>query len=306
MALFYCIIILYRLNRNTKALKGDVFLLYFLENDVLKIAIDTHGAELSSIFSKKENKEMLWQGDPAFWGRKSPVLFPVVGKYRNCKTSYNGKEYSLGQHGFARDSEFTLIEKSENQLSFELLSNEETLTKYPFEFRLVCSFELKGREIVVGWNVENTDSKKISFSIGAHPAFYCKKGETVLSMNGENIKYNLLNSDGLYTPEKYNTESDFVLHDNVFDNDALVIENSGVTEVSLIDNRKKYLTVKFNAKIFGIWSPAKKNAPFVCIEPWFGRCDAEDFCGDITEREWSNSLEIGENWHKEYEIIIHE
>lgn len=282
------------------------FVLHYLENDILKITVDTHGAELSSIFNKKENKEKLWQGDPEFWGRKSPVLFPVVGKYKNGKTTYEGKEYQSGQHGFARDSEFTLVEKTENKLSFELLSNEETLKQYPFRFRLVCSFELNNDRIIVGWNVENIDDKKIYFSIGAHPAFYCEKDKTVLTMNSKNIKYSLINSNGLYTPQKYDVENSFVLHDNIFDNDALIIENSGVNEISLINNDKKYLTVKFDAPLFGIWSPTKKNAPFVCIEPWYGRCDAEVFNGDITEREWGNSLEVGETWYKEYEIIIHE
>ena len=248
---------------------------------------------------------MLWQGDAQFWGRRSPVLFPVVGKYKDGKTTYNGKEYSLGQHGFARDSEFALIEESENKLAFELTSSEETLTKYPFKFRLVCSFELNDNKIIVGWNVENTDDKKIYFSIGAHPAFYCEKSKTVLTMNGENLKYNLINSDGLYTSQKYDVQSSFVLHDNVFDNDALIIENSDVNEISLVDD-KKYLTVKFDTKVFGIWSPTKKNAPFVCIEPWYGRCDAEDFNGDITEREYGNALGIGETWYKEYEIIVNE
>ena len=280
-------------------------MIHILENKNLKIAINTHGAELVSIFNKKENKEMLWEGNPEFWGRRSPVLFPVVGKYKNGKTTYNGKEYALGQHGFARDSEFTLIEETENKLSFSLNSNEETLTKYPFKFRLICSFTLKDDTIVVGWQVENTDDKTIHFSIGAHPAFYCKKGQTTLTMNDENLKYNLINSDGLYTAQKYDVESSFVLHDSVFDKDALIIENSGVNEISLVDE-KKYLTVKFDTKVFGIWSPAKKNAPFVCIEPWYGRCDAEDFNGDITKREYGNSLNIGETWYKEYEIIIHE
>ncbi len=281
-------------------------MLYYLENNLLKIAVDTHGAELSSIFNKNENKEMLWQGNPEFWGRKSPVLFPVVGKYKNGKTSYNGQEYALGQHGFARDSEFTLIEETTNKLAFELTSNDDTLTKYPFKFRLICSFELTDNKILVGWYVENKDDKQIYFSIGAHPAFYCEKDKTVLSMNGENLKYNLINSDGLYTPKTYPIDNSFVLHDSIFDNDALIIENSNVTEVSLSDNGKDYLTVKFDAKVFGIWSPTKKNAPFVCIEPWFGRCDGADFNGDITKREWSNSLEVQENWYKEYEIIINE
>lgn len=281
-------------------------MLFHLENDYLAISVNTHGAELSSIKNKKENKELLWQGDGAFWGRKSPVLFPVVGKYKNGKTTYEGKEYSLGQHGFARDMEFIIAEKTSNKLTFILESNHKTLEVYPFNFSLTCTFELVNNKIIVGWKVENTDNKKIYFSIGAHPAFYCEKGETVLAMNGENLKYNLINSDGLYTAQKYEIENSFVLHDNVFDNDTLIIENSEVNEVSLIDNNKKYLTVKFDAPLFGIWSPTKKKAPFVCIEPWYGRCDAEDFNGDITERKWSNALDIGENWYKEYEIIVNE
>ena len=279
---------------------------YFLENDYLAISVDTHGAELSSIINKKENKEMLWQGDPEYWGRKSPVLFPVVGKYKKGKTTYEGKEYSLGQHGFARDMEFVIAEKTSNKLTFILESNHKTLEVYPFNFRLTCTFQLVDNKIIVGWEVQNTDNKKIYFSIGAHPAFYCEKSKTILTMNSENLKYSLVNADGLYTPKKYDVESEFVLHDSIFDNDALIIENSNITEVSLVDNDKEYITVKFDAPLFGIWSPTKKNAPFVCIEPWFGRCDAEDFNGDITEREWSNALEIGEKWYKEYEIIVNE
>ncbi len=283
---------------------GDI-MLHYLENDFLKIAVDTHGAELSSIFNKKENKEMLWQGDSAFWGRKSPVLFPVVGKYKNSKTTFKDKEYSSGQHGFARDSEFTLVDASKTKLSFKLTDSEATKAQYPFSFSLICSFEIVDNKIIVGWQVENTDTQKIYFSIGAHPAFYCEKEKTILTMkNGNNIKYNLLNSDGLYTSQKFEIKNSFVLTESLFDNDALVIENSGVNEISLSNNGKEYLTVSFDAKVFGIWSPTKKNAPFVCIEPWFGRCDAEDFNGDITEREWSNALEIGEKWYKEYEIII--
>ena len=279
---------------------------FHLENHYLAISVDTHGAELSSIINKKENKEMLWQGDPEYWGRKSPVLFPVVGKYKKGKTTYEGKEYSLGQHGFARDMEFVIAKKTSNKLTFILESNHKTLEVYPFNFRLTCTFQLVDNKVIVGWEVQNTDNKKIYFSIGAHPAFYCEKSKTVLTMNSENLKYSLVNADGLYTPKKYDVESEFVLHDSIFDNDALIIENSNVTEVSLVDNDKEYITVKFDAPLFGIWSPTKKNAPFVCIEPWFGRCDAEDFNGDITEREWSNALEIGEKWYKEYEIIVNE
>lgn len=277
-----------------------------LKNDILKIEINEHGAELSSVFGIKSGKEYLWQGDKAYWGRRSPVLFPVVGKYKYLKSVYGGKDYSLPQHGFARDCDFTLTEKTENSISFELTENEDTLKKYPFKFRLVCSFELTENKIRVKWNVTNTNDGEMYFSIGAHPAFNCEKGKTVLSMNKENLKYSVLNADGLYLPEKYSVDRSFVLTDDIFDRDALIIENSGVTSVSLSENGKEFVTVNFTAPLFGIWSPVKKNAPFVCIEPWYGRADAADFDCDLTKREWGNNLPSGECFEKEYEIVINE
>lgn len=277
-----------------------------LKNEFLEIKINEHGAELSGIHGVKSGKEYLWHGDKNYWGRKSPVLFPVVGKYKNLTSIYDGKEYSLPQHGFARDCDFTLTEKTENSVSFELNESEDTLAKYPFCFRLVCSFLLTENKIKVKWDVTNTDSKEIYFSIGAHPAFNCKKGETVLSMNGENLEYSILNEDGLYIADKYPVDSEFVLTDSIFDRDALIIENSGVTSVSLKENGQTTVTVNFAAPLFGIWSPTRKNAPFVCIEPWYGRADGADFDCDITKREWGNSLKPNETFHKEYEIVINE
>ncbi len=277
-----------------------------LKNDFLEIKVNSHGAELSSVKSAKTGKEYLWHGDSAFWGRRSPVLFPVVGKYKDLKSIYDGKEYSLPQHGFARDCDFTLIEKNDDFISFELTDSEETLAKYPFRFSLVCSFRLVHNKIIVSWDIKNTDDKDIYFSIGAHPAFNCKKGETVLKMDGKDLEYSILNADGLFVPEKYKVENEFVLTDSVFDRDALILENSGVHSVSLIENGKEFITVNFEADIFGIWSPVKKNAPFVCIEPWYGRADRFDFDYDIKNREWGNKLDVNETFHKEYEIVVNE
>ena len=277
-----------------------------LKNDILKIEINEHGAELSSVFGIKSKKEYLWQGDPQFWGRRSPVLFPVVGKYKDLKSVYGGKEYSLPQHGFARDCDFTLIHKTDNSVSFELTENADNLKNYPFKFRLICSFELNGNKIRVKWTVVNTNDREMYFSIGAHPAFNCEKGKTVLSMNKRNLEYSVLNSEGLYLPEKYSLKSSFVLTDDIFDRDALIIENSGVTSVQLLNDGKEFVTVNFTAPLFGIWSPVKKNAPFVCIEPWYGRADSADFNCDLTTREWGNKLSVGEAFEKEYEIVINE
>ena len=141
-----------------------------LFNGRLSIEVSAHGAELCSIFSN--GKEYLWQADPAFWKRHSPVLFPIVGsvwenEYRNEDTTY-----VLTQHGFARDMEFTLISEENDEVRYQLVSNEETLKKYPFPFRLTIGYRIREKKVDVMWEVENTGEKEMHFQIGAHPAFY--------------------------------------------------------------------------------------------------------------------------------------
>ena len=146
---------------------------YVLENDILTVEIDSFGAELKSVKRKSDDFEYMWQGDPKYWGRTSPVLFPFVGVPKDKEYRYAGKTYAMGQHGFARDMEFTLERTEQTKIWFVLASTEETLEKYPFTFRLYIGYELCEKEVKVLWKVENTDDKPMYFSIGAHPAFCC-------------------------------------------------------------------------------------------------------------------------------------
>ena len=141
-----------------------------LKNDVLTVEISEHGAELQSI--RKGDTEYLWQGDPAYWGRRSPVLFPIVGSVWEKKYRVNGTEYELGQHGFARDMDFTLVSASETEARYRLESSEETLAKYPYPFVLEIAYRLHGNGVDVIWEVTNPASADLHFQIGAHPAFY--------------------------------------------------------------------------------------------------------------------------------------
>ena len=129
-----------------------------------------HGAELCSIVAN--GKEYLWQADPAFWKRHSPVLFPIVGSVWENEYRNEGIPYTLTQHGFARDMEFTLISEKEDEVRYRLVSNEETLHKYPFPFCLEIGYRIQGKKIEVMWEVKNTGDKEMYFQIGAHPAFY--------------------------------------------------------------------------------------------------------------------------------------
>lgn len=142
-----------------------------IQNDQLIAEIAEHGAELISLKSKEHGLEYIWQGDPAYWGRHAPVLFPFVGRLKDDQYVYQGKTYQMGQHGFARDMDFEVIEHGQEMASFILRSTPETLEKYPFDFELVISYELGGDGITVHYQVANTGEKEMFFSIGGHPAF---------------------------------------------------------------------------------------------------------------------------------------
>ena len=141
-----------------------------LSNGELRVEVSAHGAELQSI--RKGETEYLWQGDPAFWGRRSPVLFPIVGSVWESRYRVAGAEYQMGQHGFARDMDFTLVNASETEVRYRLESSVQTKERYPYDFCLEIAYRLRGRCLDVIWEVTNPSAEDIYFQIGAHPAFY--------------------------------------------------------------------------------------------------------------------------------------
>lgn len=275
---------------------------YTLENEALKVEIDSFGAEIKSIKRVSDDREYMWCGDPKYWGRTSPVLFPFVGAPRNKEYRYEGKTYAMGQHGFARDMEFELELSEQGSIWFVLSSTEETYAKYPFHFKLHIGYELRENEVQVLWKVENTDSRPMYFSIGAHPAFLCPihgEGDKL----GYGLKFGGL-TDELHhhgnTPEGMAVMEDEVLAlaggevrftPGFFDKCTYMVEGAQTGEVSLLDrDGEAYVIVRFDAPLFAVWSPEGKDAPFVCIEPWYGRCDAVDFEGSLAERAYENEL----------------
>ena len=150
---------------------------YFLENDRIKVEIDSFGAEVKSVINKNNMREYMWYGNPRYWGRTSPVLFPFVGSLKEKKYNWQGKEYAMGQHGFARDHEFELLSQTEEEIWFLLRSDEETMKKYPFAFVLKIGYRISSEketdDVKVMWEVSNPAKETMYFSIGAHPAFLC-------------------------------------------------------------------------------------------------------------------------------------
>ena len=282
-----------------------------IKNDTYTLTVSEHGAEIKSLI--KGGFELMWQADPRFWGRTSPVLFPLVGNYWNKTTSFEGREYNLSQHGFARDMDFSLVKDTENELLFELNDTEETLTKYPFKFKLQIGYSLTEDGVKVTWIVNNPSDREMYFSIGGHPAFNCKLEDSQLLLLkdgkpcGDYLKVNVIAADGSgCLSEKVKEFSlnngSLQLSSEMFDEDALIVEEKQADTAVLLENGKEVLRVAFDAPLFGIWSPTGKNAPFVCIEPWYGRCDRVGFSEDISKREFGNSLLPKAKFEESYNI----
>lgn len=285
---------------------------YVLENDELRCEWDTLGAELVSVRDQTRGTEYLWNGDPAYWKRHSPVLFPLVGNVKNKEYQHEGKTYAMSQHGFARDMEFEVKSVQKDTLWFSLGDQPETRKVYPFPFLLEIGYYLAGRRITVMWRVQNTGDKTMWFSIGAHPAFCCPldgegaQTDCYLQFDtDEEILYSLIDENGLKAYENNllpaAEDGTFQITQNLFDQDALIVEQNQAHKVSLLTKEKQpYVTVTFDAPLFGLWSPAGLCAPFVCIEPWYGRCDSREFQGEWKEREYGNQLEAAEVFEREY------
>ena len=303
------------LNTNSKIIQ-QINDMKTISNKQLTIQVSPHGAELCSIVAN--GKEYLWQADPAFWKRHSPVLFPIVGSVWENEYRNEGIPYTLTQHGFARDMEFTLISEKEDEVRYRLVSNEETLHKYPFPFCLEIGYRIQGKKIEVMWEVKNTGDKEMYFQIGAHPAFYWPEFDASNSERGffrfdkENgLKYILISEKGCADPStEYSlelTDGLLPLDTHTFDKDALILENEQVRKVTLYNKEKlAYLSLHFNAPVVGLWSPPAKNAPFVCIEPWYGRCDRAHYTGEYKDKDWMQHLQPEEIFQGGYTIEIDE
>lgn len=287
--------------------------MYILENENLIIESKSSGAELTRIYSKKYNKEILWNGDEKYWGRQSPILFPIVGRLKENKTLIEDKIYNINQHGFARDMDFDLIDIDKKSITYKLASDEKSREIYPYNFNLFISYMIIDEKVKITWKVENIDSQEIYFSIGGHPAFNISSSE---SLDDYYIEFkcrknvNKINLEGPYYREieKIDSLSRLDLNSGMFENDAIIYTN--IDEISL-KSRKEEFYINVNIKDFplvGIWTPYYKDtnstAPFICIEPWYGLADSVDSNKVYKNKKYINKLNIGESFEVSYDIEI--
>ena len=290
-------------------------MLITLKNVFLTAVIDTTGAQLLSL-KDKDGKEYMWQRDPQFWSRTSPVLFPAIGNSRGGKTIFEGQWYELPKHGFAKDMEFEEESRGEACVRLAVKATEETRKRYPYEFSFAMEYNLTGDGLWIEYQVENRDSKAMYYCLGAHPGFNCplKEGERFedyqLPFEKEEdchaIVYdvNALEFDRESRGYHLDHESVLPLRYPLFDSDAIYFENLNSKTVSLIHPATgrgvEVLFGDFASVAF--WTPMGKEAPFLCVEPWIGSAICSDEDDQFAHKHDVQRLESGQK--KSYRLGI--
>lgn len=263
-------------------------MIYKVENDFLNVEVKKMGAELCSIFHKQHQLEYLWQADPKVWARHAPILFPIVGQVQDGTYIYKNDQYQMGQHGFARDSEFELVDQTDNSLTLRLKFDGNSLLIYPFRFELVIQYILEEQRLTSNYQVHNLDQEELYFSLGLHPGFTCPI-EAHLKFSDYYLEFDQVETvdcliiEGSLLSNKalgnfINNSQKIALDHSLFDNDALIFENLVSSSVMLKSDQSKHF-VKVGISDFpylGIWSKPSANAPYLCIEPWYGITDEKD------------------------------
>jgi galactose mutarotase-like enzyme len=283
-----------------------------LKNQTLTVKINPKGAELISVFNQENQTEYMWSADVAFWGKSSPVLFPIVGALRNNLYHFEGKEYHLPRHGFAREREFVVENADDESVTFLLTHDEESLKIYPFTFEFRLKYQIHKNRLSVTYSVKNIGDKTMYFSVGGHPAFAVPLSadtnyeDYYLEFNKtENFQRWGLVEGGLIADHS----TAFLLNTNrlaltkeLFYDDAIVFKNLQSTEV-ILKSDKTNRQLKFDFKGFpylGIW--AAKDANFVCIEPWCGIADSENHNQELIEKEGIIALEINKIFERTWSV----
>ncbi|MEM1485729.1 aldose 1-epimerase family protein [Oscillospiraceae bacterium PP1C4] len=277
-----------------------------------KAILDTHGGELVS-YRDIKNIEYIWQGDAAYWSGRNPHLFPIVGELKDGKSQINGQVYEMARHGFARNSEFTVIEQGTDYAVLELRENEETLKKYPFQFQLRVKHELTESGFETSFMIKNTGDEDMPFCIGAHTAFNCAMHEgshfedyLLMFDQSEDIPSFVSYPDGRQTAVA-GSEKTIPLHHEIFDAiDTLVFEQLNSTGVSLVHHQTGHgVRMDFDGfPIVAFWTKPNSDAPYICIEPWIGHGEESFSTGKFIDKPYLVTLPPQQELSRSYRVSV--
>jgi len=279
-----------------------------IQNQHLTAKIFSKGAELFSLQDNHSSREYMWEGNPDFWGKHAPVLFPIVGTLKGNQYQHKNKSYSLSRHGFARDLDFEVIETKANAVVFSLKANEKTKSNYPFDFELQICYTLVEKSLNIDYKISNKTAERMPFSIGGHPAFalpesfpsYSLEFEKIEELNSFVLENDLLSSTTINIPLSDKT---LPLSYSLFEKDALIFKKLNSKKITILEENKPILSFYYeDFTNFGIWT--KMNAPFICLEPWLGYSDLTSSDGNIENKEAIQFVEANGTFNCSYSIEI--
>ncbi len=281
-----------------------------IANQFLTVDVSSLGAEMQALTSN-DGRSWVWNGDAAFWTGRSPILFPMVGKAPNDVLKVAGHSAPMGQHGFARRSEFALASPSEVSCRYELAASEATKAVYPFDFLLAVIHSVEGRALTVAAEVTNRDNRPMPFGIGFHTAFRWplpdaeNKPHTVTLDNGAEPALVRLEG-GLISPKKLDSPfgaGRLVLDHSMFEQDAMIFpEGAGPGLRYGVEGGPSMHFSFENLPNLALWT--KPGAPFLCVEPWHGTAAENGGSDDLEGRPYTKVLAPGETSRFSYTVEI--
>lgn len=290
-------------------------MLHTIRNDAITVTIDELGAQLQSI-TAAGGTEYLWSGDPAYWKGKAPTLFPYVGRLTNDRYTYDGKEYEMTRHGFAKLTRFTPVQAEESRLTLRMTEGAESLRIYPFVFRFDVTFALEGSTLSVIYTVENRDGKTMYFGLGGHPGFRVplEEGKAfsdyALTFAHSAQPWQVLMSDsyminGHEAPYPLENGTTLPLRHELFDHDAIILKNFDRTVTLSAGEGTRGLTFACpKARYLGIWHQPKTDAPYVCLEPWVSLPSREGIVEELSQQNDLVALEAGEVYENGWTVTV--
>ena len=286
-----------------------------IRNYAMTVTIDEVGAQLMSI-TAADGTEYLWNGDPAYWAGRSPILFPYVGRLTNDRYTYGGKEYEMTRHGFARRAAFSVQAQGKDHITLHLEDTPESRKSYPFAFHFDVSYVLEGSTLVIVYATENMDGKVMFFGLGGHPGFRVplEEGKAFsdyrLTFAQPCRPWQVLLSDnymvsGHETPYELENGVDLPLRHELFDHDAIILKNFARSVTLSAGEGTRGITLSCpKMRYLGVWHQPKTDAPYVCLEPWASLPSRQDVVEDLAQQNDLISLESGQRYENRWTITI--
>lgn len=290
-------------------------MLHTIKNDCLTVTVDDQGAQLQSI-TAADGTEYLWNGDPAYWTGRAPILFPYVGRLTNDTYTYNGNSYHMTRHGFAKLTAFSVLDEGAEKLTLRISDTEETRKMYPFSFHFDVSYALEGSTLVIVYSVENRGGDVMYFGIGGHPGFRVplEAGKEFtdyrLTFAHPSQPWQVLMSDacmisGHEAPYPLENGVDLPLRHDLFDRDAVILKNFDRTVTLSAGEGTRGLTLSCpKMRYLGVWHMPKTDAPYVCLEPWVSLPSRQDVVEDLSQQNDLVSLDAGECYENRWSITL--